>query len=73
MTSIMERTDSWLERPNTVAHTRIFGSVLFQILSVSGAGCLKDIAWKVATDEITYLLQSHLQFPHECRRKSLVL
>ena len=28
--------------------------------------CLKDTPWKVATDEITYLLQSHLQFPHEC-------
>ena len=27
--------------------------------------CLKDTPWKVATDEITYLLQSHLQFPHE--------
>ena len=24
---------------------------------------LKDTSWKVATDEITYLLQSHLQFP----------
>ena len=24
--------------------------------------CLKDTSWKVATDEIAYLLQSHLQF-----------
>ena len=28
--------------------------------------CLKDNSWKVATDDVTYLLQSHLQFPHEC-------
>ena len=77
----MERSDfdygaNWLLVGATeyrCTYTYFFGSVLFQILSVSGAGCLKDIAWKVATDEITYLLQSHLQFPHECRRKSLVL
>ena len=77
----MERSDfdygaNWLLVGATeyrCTYTYFFGSVLFQILSVSGAGCLKDIAWKVATDEITYLLQSHLQFSHECRRKSLVL
>ena len=34
--------------------------------------CLKSTSWKVATDQITYLLQSHLQFPHECYRKCLV-
>ena len=27
--------------------------------------CLKSTSWKVATDQITYLLQSHLQFPHK--------
>ena len=25
--------------------------------------CGKDTSWKVANDEITYLLQCHLQFP----------
>ncbi|CAH3109978.1 unnamed protein product [Pocillopora meandrina] len=27
--------------------------------------CLKSTSWKVATDQITYLLQSHLKFPHK--------
>ena len=28
--------------------------------------CLKDTSWKIVTDQTTYLLQSHLKFPHEC-------
>ena len=27
---------------------------------------LEIVLWKVMKDEITYLLQSHLQFPHGC-------
>lgn len=35
--------------------------------------CLKDISWGIGTDEITYLLQSRLQFPYEFWRKCNVL
>ena len=28
--------------------------------------CLKFTSWKVVADQITYLPQSHLKYPHEC-------
>lgn len=41
-------------------------------ISVFLVRCLNDTSWKVATDEITYLITSHLLFPLKCWKKCLV-
>ena len=53
--------------PRFVLHVHVFCSQCLVIKFHSfPVRCLKDTSWKVATDEITYLPQSHLQLPHEC-------
>ena len=57
---ICDRHVIYSRAPLRVARTHI--SLKFYSFPVR---CLKDTSWRVATNETTYLLQSHLQFPHE--------
>ena len=60
--------------PRYVLHALVFCSQCFVIkLYPFLVWCLKDISWGVGTEEITYVLQSRLQFPYEFWRKCNVL
>ena len=54
--------------PRRVARSSILLSVFVIKFYPILVRCLKDTSWKVVTYQITYLLQSHLKFPHECYR-----
>ena len=59
---IFDRQIIYILAPHYVLHVHVFCSQCLVKFCPVPVRCLKETSWKVATDEIICLLQSHMQF-----------